>query len=140
MKWFLIFAISVIMNAEQLYAYEHNNASEESIQHYQADKPKTTKEALLILTSKTAIIEKTLLNEKLSANDFEEIHEISYWLEAAVDYLRKIKLGNDQEIALDKLDEAVQALHYSSENHQEVETREWFVQLNSAIIGVNDIF
>lgn len=135
-----IFVISVIMSIGQLYADESNKEAEERVQHYQVDKPKTDQEALSILKSKSDAIEKKLLKKVLSSGDLEEIHEISYWLEAALDRLREVKHSNSKEEALDKLDEAVQAIHYSSENHKEIEVREWLIKLKSAILEVNDIF
>lgn len=148
-KSFLIFGISIITSIGQLYARVHENnkyvhgehhQSIERIQHYTADKPQTDKEALLVLKSKSKAIEAKLLKKKLSSDDFEEIHEISYWLEAAVDRLKEVKRSNNIEEALDKLDEAVQAVHYSSENHEEIELRKWCTKLKPTIIEVNDVF
>lgn len=136
MKAFLLFVASVIIGMGQVYAHQDNIDNEEKIQHYQAEKPKTKEEALSILESKTKAIEMILLNTKLSSSDLEEIHEMSYWLEASVDYLREGENNKKQEAALDNLDESVQALHYASENHNEAETREWFVKLKSAISGL----
>lgn len=139
-KSFLIFGISIIISIGQLYANANNKESEERIQHYQADKLKTDKEALSVLKSKSDEIEKKLIKKKLSSSDLEEIHKISYWLEAAVDRLKEVKHSNNIDEALDKLDETVQAVHYASENHKEIDVREWFIKLKSAIVEVNDVF
>ncbi|XVN42834.1 MAG: hypothetical protein RCG15_00520 [Candidatus Rickettsia vulgarisii] len=136
MKSFLIFVVFVIIGMGQVYAHENNIDNEEKVQHYQVEKPKTKEEALSVLTSKSKEIEKILLNKNLSSSDLEEIHEMSYSLEASVDYLRENENNKKQEAALDNLDESVQALHYGSENHNEAETREWFVKLKAAIAGL----
>jgi hypothetical protein len=147
-KSFLIFGISIITSIGQLHAHVHennkyvhgeHNKSEERIQHYQVDKPQTDKEALAVLENKSKAIENKLLKKKLSSEDLEEIHETTYWLEASVDLLKETKRSSNIEEALDKLDEAVQAVHYSSENHKEIDVREWQVKLKSAIVEVNNV-
>lgn len=140
MRPFLIFVISIIIGIGNLYAHEHNGDNDEKIRHYQAEKPKTKEEAFSVLKTKSKEIEEKLLNKNLSSSDLEEIHESSYWLEAVVDYLREDKDSKDQKVVLDNLDESVQALHYASENHNEAETREWFIKLKSSVIEVNKIF
>ena len=79
------------------------------------------------------------MNKKLSSEDLEEIHETTYWLEASVDLLKETKRSSNIEEALDKLDEAVQAVHYSSENHKEIDVREWQIKLKSAIVEVSNV-
>ncbi|MCB1782546.1 MAG: cupredoxin domain-containing protein [Alphaproteobacteria bacterium] len=57
----------------------------------------------------------------------EEIHKDSYALEAATDFLRSE--GSTDAALVDSLDEAVQALHYASENVEAEQTKEWFGKL-----------
>lgn len=141
MKLLFICITYIIVSTGQLYAHEHHNDHGERVQHYQADKPKNIQEALSILNSKSQKVGQILFNTQLSANDLEEIHEMSYSLEAAIDYLRETKqYDHSKEETLDKLDEAIQALHYFSENHKDIETREWFSKMQSIMVQINDIF
>ena len=106
------------------------HAEEAREEHYKAH-IETADEAFEALDTKTAEIKEILKNEgELDVLDLENIHEISYTLEAAVDRLREDKAANTAK--LDVLDEAVQAIHYASENQEEVKTREWFAKLEPA--------
>ncbi len=127
------------MTMGALHAHAHNH-QEDIIKHYHADKPENTAQALLILQEECKSINNILLNKNLSSNNLEKIHEISYSLEASVESLREGQNNNDQEMFIDKLDEVVQALHYSSEQHEEKETRKWFIKLNSAIADLQNVF
>ena len=62
--------------------------------------------------------------------ELEEIHEISYTLEAAIDKIRAEKAA--EEAKVDALDEAIQAIHFASEKQEEAKTREWFAKLEPA--------
>jgi hypothetical protein len=120
--------------------HEHDsNEHEERVLHYVGEKPTTVKGALAELQSKTNAVEKILKKESLDDNDLESVHEVSYSLEAAVDFLRT-KQQATQEEALDDLDEAVQAIHYASENHEEAKTRKWYLILRNQIKHVASVF
>lgn len=80
--------------------------------------------------SKISDINKIVAKKKLSDQDLEKIHEISYSLETASDKLIEDHKNNS---TVDDVGEAVQALHYSSENHNEKETRKWFRKLSEGV-------
>lgn len=110
-------------------AYAESPA-EERVEHYQAqiETKEAAFEALTAETTKIAEILKT--EDELEFTDLEEIHEISYTLEAAIDKLRAEK--GAEEAKIDALDEAIQAIHFASENQEEAKTREWFAKLDPA--------
>ena len=98
--------------------------------HYKASIA-TADEAFKAIDEKVAEISGILKNEnELEFLELESIHEISYTLEAAVDKLRDEKAANMAK--LDVLDEAVQAIHFASEEQQEAQTRAWFAKLEPA--------
>lgn len=115
-----------------------NVQAEERIQHYAVEKPASSAEAITLMTTKVVAIKTVLEKKALDDADLEAIHEITYSLEAAVDALREG--AKDKEEALDLVDEAVQALHYASENHEVEKTREWFAKLEPAAEGVKNVF
>ena len=134
----------IILLVTLLPFYAHANAdenlgSEERVDHYEAHQPKNKAEALSSLKDRTATVGQILKSEALTDSDLERVHEVSYDLEAAVDYLRTHQ-GDAQEEVLDSLDEAVQAIHYASENHEEEKTREWFLALEKSTDEVNNVF
>ncbi len=83
------------------------------------------------ITKISGMLEK---NEKLGGAEFESIHEASYTLEAAIDKMRAE--NNVASHKLDMVDEAVQALHFSSEQRNEIRVRKWFEKLKVAVIDV----
>ncbi len=105
---------------------------DERVIHYEITEPKTIEEANAILRQRTALIGKIMAKDELDHNDLEKIHEHSYSLEAAIDKLRDEQAYQSEE-NIDNLDEAIQALHYASESHEETESREWFGQLKAEL-------
>ena len=104
--------------------------AEEPVQHYEAT-IETKEAALEALKAETAKIAEILKKEgELEFTDMESVHEITYTLEASVDKLRAENVVDTTK--LDTLDEAVQALHYASENQEEAKSREWFAKLKPA--------
>lgn len=97
--------------------------------HYVGQKVANSKEAAQVLNAKIIDINKILKKKKLSDQDLEKVHEISYSLETASD---KLLEENSNNPAVEEIAESVQALHFSSEKHMEKETREWFKVLSSA--------
>lgn len=120
--------ILIVFSLSPLLAHAEETAAEERVVHYAAEKPETKEHALTLLKDKTAEIGKIIKSEPLNDSDLEHIHEISYTLEAAIDKIRE----TDMNPQTDKIDEAVQALHYASESHDTEKTREWFAKLKSA--------
>jgi hypothetical protein len=104
--------------------------AEERTMHYEGKKITTSAQAVKVLNSKISDINKIVAKKKLSDQDLEKIHEITYSLETAADKLIEDHKNNS---AVDAIGEAVQALHYASENHNEKETRKWFKQLSQGV-------
>ncbi len=85
-----------------------HEAMEKRDDHYHVDAPATTGAAHALL--KDALAKE---QEAFKAGQLEEMHKASYALEAAVDALREQKAH--ESILIDNLDEAVQIIHYASE-------------------------
>lgn len=104
----------------------------ERAKHYDAKKPTTAQESVALLLTSVHEIGNVLQKAELDNNDLEKVHQISYQLEAAVDGIRKH--GKTMPAAkIDTIDEAIQAIHYASENHEAEKTREWYGELVTAL-------
>ena len=115
-------------SAEQSQHAAHTHEElQERVQHYASEKPENTEKANELMQQAKQKIAALLEQEQLTNIQLEAIHEQSYALESAVDAMREYK--SYSEPLIDDVDEAVQALHYSSENHDPVITREWFLKL-----------
>lgn len=112
--------------------HSHDHDDDHKVAHYEIIEPKDVADAQNILKERTAKISEVIAKESLDNNDLEKIHEHTYSLEAAVDKLRAEKVYSSEE-AIDNVDEAVQALHYGSEKHEEATSREWFGKLKDAL-------
>lgn len=128
MKKYLYIAILSALIATPLYA-------EENVEHYEAQKIETSEQAIKVLQDNNAKIAVVLKKDTLAGSDLEAIHEISYTLEAAIDKLIAEKSGAPEQ--LEQIDEAIQAVHYASENHEEAKVREWFSKLEPAAENLN---
>jgi hypothetical protein len=113
--------------------------AEETVKHYEAAEVKDTAQAVRVLKEKVTAIDTLIAKEKLEISDMESVHEVSYSLATAVDFLR-LKQTKEQEAVLDKCDEAVQAIHFASEKHEEAKLREWFPILKTSSDQVATIF
>ena len=121
-------------------ADEDASTAEERVIHYAIEEPKTTEAAVKLLQEKTKEIGAILANDTLDSNHMEAIHEKTYSLEAAVDKLRAEDNSQMHENALDAADEAVQALHYASENHEQTQSRKWYGSLEPAVEMVKSAY
>lgn len=135
-KFLTVLTISVLSAGVSSYAMAETEVDPKEMSqeardaHYKASIA-TADEAFKALDEKVAEINGILKNEnELEFLELESIHEISYTLEAAVDKLRDEKAADVAK--LDVLDEAVQALHFASEEQQEAQTRAWFAKLEPA--------
>ena len=116
------------------HEHEHQHAHEhEGVVHYAVETPASDDAALKLIQEKADKVAEILKAEKLDGNHLESIHEQTYSIEAAVNKLREGDHNDAQEAALDVVDEANQALHYSSENHEEAAVREWFAKLHPSV-------
>lgn len=119
------------------FADHHHHAKDpDRVQHYEGAHFKDKAHAVHALHTLTLDIEDIAKKNPLEDMDLERIHEISYSLENAIDFLIEHKSAEQNQ--LDAVDEAVQALHYASENHEEAETREWLSALRAAITPLKD--
>lgn len=135
-KFLTVLTISVLSAGVSSYAMAETEIDPKTLSqeardaHYKASIA-TADEAFKAIDEKVAEISGILKNEgELEFLELESIHEISYTLEAAVDRLRDEKAAD--EAKLDVLDEAVQAIHFASEEQQEAQTRAWFAKLEPA--------
>ncbi len=110
---------------------QHNVTHEERTMHYEGQSYATTDEALEALKAHNKEIAELIKAEMLSNSDLERIHEISYSLETAIDKMIAEKAGKADQLGA--IDEAVQAVHYASENHEDAQVREWFAKLEAAV-------
>lgn len=118
-----------------LAAGAHAHAAPKPVHHYDVEQPETVKDALAIIREKLPRVETAEKQGKL-----ETVHEESYYLEAAVDRLRKAPQTTKTRRALDALDEAVQILHYSSENGQAAEVKAVLPKLQAAAAEAEALF
>lgn len=124
--------------AHEAYAEDHAHDKDhhDEAEHYEAIKIESADEAFTVLDEKTAAIGKVLENEgELEFLQLEEIHEITYSLEAAIDKVRAEKAADEAKI--DIVDEAIQAVHFASEKQEEAKVREWFAKLEPAAGGLS---
>jgi hypothetical protein len=118
----------------------HGDDEEEHVVHYEVAAPESDDAALKMLQEKTDEIGALVANAVMDDNQLESIHEKTYSLEAAVTRLRSSEHNDARQSALDTADEAVQALHYASENHEQEAVREWFKNLQPAVDGVETAY
>ncbi len=131
-KYYITVAVLLLsLAAAPSYANEA-----ERIAHYEAQALASPAEAAAAIESKTSEIAAVLEKEELENTDLEQIHAASYTLEAAIDILYETNSGNAGQIDLSN--ESIQAIHASSENHNEAELRKWFETLHS--IPVSDLY
>lgn len=118
-------------------APESSLETSEPVAHYSAatiENKDAAKIALVAAIAETDIILQE--NIPLSTADFERIHEISYTLEAAVDFLLEQKDSTLDQESLKSLDDAVQKLHYASEEYTETMVRVAFAEVQTVIASL----
>ena len=75
-----------------LTLFSLNAISSDKYSHYDGMKISSSKEALKTLNINIELINEILEDEKATNSELEKIHEISYSLEDAIDYLIKTKI------------------------------------------------
>ena len=130
----VIAAVAVIGGLATYSIVQSNGNSR--IEHYAGEQIETAEQAFNALETNNGKIAKILKSDSLTDSQLEEIHEISYTLESAIDKLISEKAGNKK--TLKSVDEAIQAVHYASENHEEESVREWFAKLEPAAGNIKD--
>lgn len=134
MKKFLtvVAVLAVVGFSGQALASEESH--EGGVMHYEGHDVDTAEGALKLLHDKNAEVSAVLEREKLDGNDLEKIHEISYSLENGIDFLIAEKTFDQDK--MEAVDEAVQAVHNNSENHEEAAVREWFPKLEERVAAL----
>lgn len=131
----LIVALALgISLSSAVNAGEHDHShhyGEERIDHYASEKPVSKAQAMALLSKRITMIENILNKNALESNDLELIHEASYDLEAAVDYLKEQPSADSALFT--KLDDAVDDVHHASEDHKMSELRDAFKVLKSQV-------
>lgn len=102
--------------------------------HYEGSAISDSRQAEMLLYNRLNDVFKILHKAELTGADLEKIHEISYSLEDGIDYLIANKIFSPALTT--PVDEAVQAVHSSAENHDEVKTRFWTKRLEAALISM----
>lgn len=128
-------AILAVSAGAYTVAFAEKEHAEDRISHYESKTFSTSESAVKSLQDDNSKISGILKAEKLTGAQLEKIHEISYGLENAIDTLIEKKAGDATK--LEATDEAIQAVHYASENHEEAKVREWFVKLKTAVGDLN---
>ncbi len=127
-----VFAKDAATHEEHADDHHDDHDHEEGTEHYKAVEIKSVDHAKTVLNEKAAAIGKVLETEgELEFLQLEEIHEVTYSLEAAIDKIRDEKAMDVTKV--ESIDEAIQAIHFASENQEEAIVREWFPKLQSAI-------
>lgn len=100
--------------AATLFALTLTASADERVDHYEAKPSETLEQAVTNFAEYNAKLAEVLKKDKLSGDDLEQIHQLTYTLEVA---LAKI---NDEMAALPPI---LERLHLSSEAHNEAEAR-----------------
>jgi plastocyanin len=130
-KLLIILAVFTMTAGFYGVAFAGDGISGEMPDHYTGLRFDTGEKALKGLQDHNARIAEMLKDEgELDFLVLEDIHEISYTLEKAIDKLTAEKAAAEE--TLTAVGEAVQALHQASESRDEAKTREWFAKLESA--------
>lgn len=112
--------------------YAASSYSAKKVEHYEGEKPASYEQAIKILTTKLQAIDNILSDGKADEYDLEEIHEISYSLEAAIDFILEQELSKEQKVRARYLDKKVQNLHHESEARNIAKTILYFKQLKTS--------
>ena len=124
--------------ASKLAASPYDDAhKQERVTHYHAETPTSMADAHALFHKKMRRIEKHLAARTLDRTALEAVHEASYGLEAAVDYLTAQPTRYKKMLA--KIDAAVQRVHHTSEDHAEAALRSAFKQLQIASASIGQI-
>lgn len=100
------------------------HASETGTDHYTAGEIASVRDAVRTLGTSGDAIAAVLEKENLGVQELEQIHEISYTIEAAVKKLRES--GKFETGKLDTLASTVEEIHLASEYHLEEIVRKYF--------------
>lgn len=130
MRLFTAFTFAALLCFNSTLAFSEETKGR--LEHYHVEKPKTAADAVLLIKTSQAKIAATLQQKPLSDAQLELVHEITYALEAGVDSLRELGQSAHSNM-LDNVDEAVQAMHYASEEHHADKVLEWAPKLDNAI-------
>lgn len=139
MTKYLLICLSLLLTINGSAAFaekDHHHGHDHDVDHYQAKTIHNKDEAVKILNASIQEIKAIMKGQDLGALELENVHEISYTLEAAIDKL--ISLKSFPMPKLEDIDEAVQAIHHASENHEEEKVRSWLAKLDSSTSTLNN--
>ncbi len=129
----------IIFSGHSLAQTTSAPAKDEKVQHYEAKEIKTAADALRVLDETSAQVASVLKNTPLSTAQLEEIHKITYTMEAAVEVLRgKETAANKAQRA--SLADNVEVLHKASESHAEQRTRDAYKDVQADLAAVKALF
>lgn len=110
MKKFLTVTFIMFTSA----AFANNDTS-----HYDAEIIKDSAHAVNILKDAEGKIFKTLSLPELSSSEFEELHQLSYSMEAAIEKIEDEELYS--ETIIDPLEDVIEEIHEASEDYEKNE-------------------
>ena len=90
--------------------------------HYKAETIKDSAHAISILKDANETIFKTLSLPEFSSSEFEELHQLSYNMEAAIDKIEDEALYS--ETIIDPLEGVIEEIHEASEDYEKNELLE----------------
>lgn len=97
------------------HAHEHQHKPEETA-HYHFPTPTSLSAALSSLKAQKSAFLTLEKGKKWTSAEFEEMHKASYLLEANLTFLRSVPSSSAKRAdLLDRFDEAIQTVHYGSE-------------------------
>jgi plastocyanin len=140
-KFLLAASVFALLGAAPMTASASSDLNSETVEakrisHYKGQSFATKDQAISGLQDNNVKVKKLLDSADFGVIEMEDIHQISYTLETAID-----KLIADKSAATEKLeavDEAVQAIHHASENHEEEKLRLWFTKLEQSVTALTD--
>jgi len=105
---------------------EHNH-DHGHVEHYEGKKFETYQSALMSLKKDIQKISIILKTDTLNSTQLEEVHEISYGLEDAIEVIAEKQTKNAENVDVMKI--IIENVHNTSEDHEETELREQFSKL-----------
>jgi hypothetical protein len=140
-KFLLAASVFALLGATPVTASASSDLNGEAVEadrisHYEGQSFATKDQAISGLQDNNVKVKALLDSADFGVIEMEDIHQISYTLETAID-----KLIADKSAATEKLeavDEAVQAIHHASENHEEEKLRLWFAKLEQSVTALTD--
>jgi hypothetical protein len=126
----LFFSLLILSLCAVAHAHAEPQPEDARVKHYAYDVPESTHRAVQLYYENLGIIRHALDSGAVDDKTLELIHERSYALETATDYLRYTHKENIDALTL--LSHAVHEVHEASEDHEDKKIRPAFEALNKA--------